>query len=142
MPEIEIHRKIVSPGDCDLLGHMNVARYFDAISDSGFGIQTYYGLDRNDILHGRRLSFVVVHSESDFLSEVLVGEMIYVKSGLLEIGTKSSLTRHRLYVSGSDTLAFETRFKNVLMDLKQRKSVPIPDDVRARMQNFLIESGN
>lgn len=140
MAEIETHRSMVAPSDCDILGHMNVAAYFAAVSNGGFGIQTHYGLDRDDILHGRRLSFVVVQSESRYIAEVLAGEMIYLKSGLLEIGGKSALVRHRLYKAKGDVLAFETKFRIVLMDLAHRKAVTIPDDVRGKMQGFVIDA--
>ena len=86
------------------------------------------------------LSFVVVQSESRYLAEVLAGEIIYMLSGLMEIGNKSALVRHRLYKDKGDILAFETQFCIVLMDLEHRKSVPIPQDVRDKMQTYLIEA--
>lgn len=140
MAEVETHRRIIAPTECDILGHLNVARYFDAVSDGGFAMQSRYGLNHRDIMQGRRLSFVVVQSEDRFIAEVVAGEEVYLKSGLLEIGNKSALYRHRLFKAEDDALAFETLFRVVLMDLRARRSTVIPADVRAKMQDYLIEA--
>ncbi len=140
MPEIETHRSVIAPNDCDILGHMNVARYFDAVSDGGFAMQSAFGLDHRDIRQGRRLSFVVVHSDSRYIAELVAGEVIYLMSCVLEIGGRSALFRHRLYKQDDRSLAFETRFRTVLMDLQARKAVTIPEDVRTRMHEHLVEA--
>jgi hypothetical protein len=72
---IETFRRAVDPSDCDFLGHMNVSRYFQACSDAMFSLQAGLGMTRTDMAQtGRRLSFAVVHAESDFLREVMAGD--------------------------------------------------------------------
>ena len=127
---IETFRKAVDPGECDILGHMNVSRYFGACSDAVFSLQTQLGLGLSNITGGRRLSFAVVHAESDFKSEVMAGEVIYMRTAIEDIGNKSVLFRHRLFRAEQDHLAFEASFKCVLLDLVARKATPIPDDIR------------
>ena len=90
MPFIETFRSVVAPADCDHLGHMNVSKYFAACSDGVFSFQTSLGLGLSDIRDGRKLSFAVVRAESDFKSEVLVGEVISLQTGLEELGEKSA----------------------------------------------------
>ena len=55
MPDVETFRSAVAPSDCDVLGHMNVSRYFAACSDGVFSLQTMLGLGIGDIRGGRRL---------------------------------------------------------------------------------------
>ena len=140
MPDVETFRSVVAPSDCDVLGHMNVSRYFAACSDGVFSFQTMLGLGISDIRAGRKLSFAVVHAESDFLSEIHAGEVIYLKTGIEKIGGKSLVFRHRLYKADAGTLAFETRFQCVMLDLDARKGAEIPEDVRQRAQDYLIEA--
>jgi acyl-CoA thioesterase FadM len=117
---------------------MNVSKYFAACSDGVFSIQTNLGLGLSDIRDGRKLSFAVVHAESDFKSEVKVGEVISLQTGLEEIGNKSAVFRHRLFCVEGNVLAFETAFRCVLLDLEKRRAAPIPDDVREKARAFLI----
>ncbi len=91
VPFVETYRSVVAPSDCDHLGHMNVASYFAAVGDGTFAIQTALGLGPKDLREGRRLSFAVVHAKSDFIAEVAAGEVIYLESGVKELGTKSAV---------------------------------------------------
>ena len=88
------------------------------------------GLTSNDMRDGRRLSFAVVHAQSDFRAELSAGDAIRLETSVIEIGSKSMTFRHRLIRSDGDTLAFETVFKCVLLSLKTRRAAEIPDDVR------------
>mgnify|MGYP001046305806 CR=1 FL=1 len=139
MPELTTVRRVIHPADCDMLGHMNVARYFDLVSDGGFTIQAELGIDRQDMTDGRKLSFVVVRAESAFHSEILAGDRVYVRSGVIETGRKAATFQHCIFRSGDDRLCFETQFRTVLMSLERRRAVSIPDEIQQRMQNYMIE---
>jgi acyl-CoA thioester hydrolase len=136
MQFIETYRRAVDPGECDILGHMNVSRYFVACSDAMFSLQTELGLGRSNIVGGDRMSFAVVHAESDFRSEVLAGEVIAMRTAIEQIGNKSATFRHKLYRTETGELAFETLFRCVLLDLETRKAVPIPDAIRERAERM------
>ena len=134
MGAMETYRAVVDPSDCDFLGHMNVSRYFVACSDGMFALQCALGMTAEDMRHGRRLSFAVVHAESDFKAELMAGEAIHLVTGIEEIGRKSITCRHRLYRSADQALAFESQFVCVLLSLESRRAVPLPDDLRARAE--------
>lgn len=138
MSTLETFRSVVAPSECDVLGHMNVSRYFAACSDGVFSFQTALGLGISDITQGRKLSFAVVHAESDFKSEVHAGEVIYLVSGIEKIGNKSIVFNHKLFKAEKQTLAFETQFQCVLLDLETRRAREIPADVKAKAAKFLI----
>ena len=137
MPAMTSFRSVVDPNDCDFLGHMNVSRYFAACSDGVFAIQSEMGLTANDMRNGRRLSFAVVNAQSDFRAELSAGDAIRLETSVIEIGTKSMTFRHRLVRSDGDTIAFETIFKCVLLNLETRKAAEIPVDVRALATQWL-----
>jgi acyl-CoA thioester hydrolase len=139
LPGIETFRRAVDPSDCDFLAHMNVSRYLQACSDGMFSLQSELGLTRADMEAGRRLSFAVVHIESDFLAEVMAGDVIVLRSAVRAVGTKSATFFHRLYRAGDGAPAFETLFKAVCLDLAARRAVPIPEDVRAGLEALVEE---
>ncbi len=130
-------RGIVDPSHCDFLGHMNVSRYFAACSDGIGTIQSAMGLTAQDMREGRRLSFAVVHAESDFHAELHAGDSIWLESEVLSIGTKSMTFRHRLYRAPDTQLSFSTRFKCVMLHLENRRAAVVPQQVRDRAQAFM-----
>jgi len=133
-------RSVVDPADCDFLGHMNVSRYFAACSDGVFAIQSEMGLTASDMRSGRRLSFAVVHAESDFRSELSAGDAIRLETSIIEMGAKSITFRHRLVRSEDDATAFETLFKCVMLSLETRRAADIPDAVRQRADAWLEDA--
>ncbi len=139
MPAFVAFKSIVDPSDCDFLGHMNVSKYFAACSDSVFALQSEMGLTAEDMRSGRRMSFAVVHAESDFLAELSAGDAIQMKSEVLEIGSKSITFRHSLVRSSDEKTAFTTVFKCVLLNLETRRAVSLPEDVIARATDWLTE---
>jgi acyl-CoA thioester hydrolase len=134
---IETFRRAVDPSDCDFLGHMNVSRYFQSCSDAMFSLQAGLGMTRADMETGRRLSFAVVHAQSDFRREVLAGDVIYMRTHVEEIGTKSATFRHRLFSAEDHEMVFTTLFKSVCLDLAARKAAMIPDDIRAGLVTMM-----
>lgn len=137
MPALVSFRSVVDPTDCDFLGHMNVSRYFAACSDGVFAIQSEMGLTADDMRRGRRVSFAVVHAQSDFRAELTAGDSIRLETSVVAIGSKSMTFRHRLFRTDGDKLAFETEFKCVLLSLETRQATEIPDDVRERATEWL-----
>lgn len=133
---VETYRGVVAPADCDHLGHMNVQHYFAVVGDGMFAFQTLLGLGPQDVRGGRRMSFAVVRSESEFKSELLAGDVIYLETTILEMGGKSATFGHRLIKAEDGTVAFETRFTCALLDLEARRARAVPDDVRARAAEF------
>jgi acyl-CoA thioester hydrolase len=119
---------------------MNVSRYFSACSDGVITLQSELGLTAEDVRSGRRLSFAVVHAESNFFSELRAGDSIWLETTILDIGSKTVTFQHVLYRAPERTKAFATRFKCVLLNLKTRKAAVLPDDVRKKAEAFLNET--
>lgn len=141
MPTMTTFRSVVDPTDCDFLGHMNVSKYFAACSDGVFAFQSAIGLTASDMRTGRRLSFAVVHAESDFRAELSAGDVIRLETSVVEIGSKSLTFRHRLLRTEDEAVAFETLFKCVMFDLANRRAAAIPDDIRVKASAWL-ETGS
>ncbi len=134
-------RSMVDPSDCDFLGHMNVSRYFAACSDGVCTTQSELGLTADDMRSGRRLSFAVVHAETDFLKELRAGDSIWLETSIETIGTKSLTFRHKLFLAPDDEFVFSTLFKCVMLDLRTRRATDVPDDVRKNAEAFKSENG-
>jgi acyl-CoA thioesterase FadM len=135
---LETFRKVVSPAELDHLGHMNVQYYFAAIGSGITSFQIALGLTPSDIRDGRRLAFVVVHGDTNFRIELKAGDVIKLETGVTEIADKTATFHHRLFRVETETLAFETYFKCVLMNLDTRRAVDIPADIREKLEAFHV----
>jgi acyl-CoA thioester hydrolase len=129
---LETYRGTVVPADCDHLGHMNVQHYFRAVSEGMFSLMAQVGLGPTEI-RARKMSFAVVHAETDFRAELIAGDVIALRSGVQAIGHKSAEFRHELINVASGQTVMSTRFKCVLLDLERRVAVEVPPDIRERM---------
>ncbi|WP_432449085.1 acyl-CoA thioesterase [Aliiroseovarius marinus] len=139
MASIETFRRIIDPTDCDMLGHMNISRYFGCVSDAGLGLMTAFGLGQDQITGGRRQAFAMVHSDANYHREVLAGEWIYMRSAVAEIGRRSATFKHWMHRATDDKLLFDVTAKCVLMDLDKRRATVIDDALATAMQTFLTE---
>ncbi|WP_425082900.1 acyl-CoA thioesterase [Ruegeria profundi] len=134
------YKSIVDPSDCDFLGHMNVSKYFAACSDSVFALQAELGLTAEDMRSGRKLSFAVVHADSNFRSELSAGEAIQMESEILEVGTKSMTFSLKLIRVADSETTFSTIFKCLLLNLQTRRAEVIPHDVIERSTRWMAKS--
>ena len=129
-------RVVIGTADCDPLGHMNVARYFALCNQNGFAMQAAMGWVPGDTVDGQRLSFAVVHSESDFKSEVMEGEALVVETDIAEISNRSATFRNRIWREDGSPV-FASHWKSVLLDLETRRAAPIPDRFREMLGRYM-----
>jgi len=139
--QLEPKRFVVGTLDCDALGHMNVARYYAFCNLGGIAMQTEIGWPPGQANKGRRYSFAVVTEQSNFLAELHAGETVLVHNGISRIGTKSAV--FEMWLTREDgTVVFESTWKSALLDLDSRRAVAVPDDLRAALQPYLVETRN
>ena len=132
---VETFRGTVSLSDCDHLGHMNVQHYVRAISDGMYSIMIHLGLTPDEIRR-RKISFAAVRAQTEFHRELYAGDVIFLESTLVRIGTKSATFRHRLKNAATQEIVMSAEIQAALLDLTHRKAVPIPDDIRIAAENF------
>ncbi|NKX43328.1 acyl-CoA thioesterase [Roseicyclus persicicus] len=126
-------RRPVAPRDCDILGHMNVAAYIDVVSDAMFTIQTAAGLSRATVETQQR-SFVGAHIEADYLAEMLAGDVLSLDSRVVSVGTKSARFAHVMTRLSDGAVVFRAENVSVFFDLRARRALAIPDDLRAALE--------
>ena len=114
-----VRRERVRFRDCDLMGHVNNAVY-----------STYLEEARIEVLGGLA-DFILARVEIDFRSELRAGEEIEVRTRCSRVGTKSFELEHEIHADGR--LAAEAKSVLVGYDYERGQSVPLSDEVRARL---------
>lgn len=126
---IETFRGTVAPADCDHLGHMNVQHYFRAISDGMYSLMIQLGLTP-EAIRARRISFAVVKAHAEFHQELFAGDVFFLESALITLGTKSATFSHRLKNAATHETAMSAEFRCALLHLDNHRAIVVPDDVR------------
>ena len=75
----------------------------------------------------------------DYKAEVLPGDLLEVRAALTRIGGKSLTVAYEMINLGNGEVAATLECVMVLFDWQKRKSVTIPDDLRAKAESFLEE---
>lgn len=130
---IETYRGAVAAWECDEFGHMNVQFYTARMSDGFWQLLTALGMGPG-VRRERQIGIVAIDNSSQYRREVRAGELIRVESAPVEIGEKSVVLQHRLLSGESGELAFTSTAKSVCFDLKARRSMPFPPDIRATIE--------
>jgi acyl-CoA thioester hydrolase len=114
-----VRRERVRFRDCDAMGHVNNAVYSTFLEEA-----------RIEVLGGLA-DFILARVEIDFRAELRAGEEIEVRTRCSQIGTKSLELEHEIHADGR--LAAQARSVLVGYDYERGQSVPLSDQVRARL---------
>jgi acyl-CoA thioester hydrolase len=114
-----VHRDTVRFRDCDAMGHVNNAVYSTYLEEARIGVL------------GDLIDFILARVEIDFRSELRAGEEIEVRTRCSRIGSKSLELEHEIHADGR--LAAEAKSVLVGYDYARGQSVPLSDEVRARL---------
>ena len=115
--------------DCDGLGHVNNAVYLTYLEQARFAFW-----QRLTGIRGIPRSFILARVECDYRLQATAGDRLVVRLRVTAVG-KSSFTLEYEIVNGRTREVVATaRTVQVMYDYDARRSVPIPDDIRARLE--------
>lgn len=129
----ELFRSVVMPAQCDGYGHMNVRYYEGFFDDAAWHFPAMAGLKLSDI-RARGLGTVVATQTVEFHNEIRAGELVLIKGAITRVGTKSFSYEMRLYEPDSMRHCATQKAVEVCFDTARRQSVPLPEDVKAKLQ--------
>ena len=136
----ELYRAIVMPAQCDVYGHMNVRYYAACFDDAGWHFPRMADLSLEEI-RSRGLGTVVATLTIDFHHEIRAGQLVLIKGAVTRVGTKSFSHEMRLYEADSMTHCATQKTVEVCFDTRARKGVPLPEDVKAKLERLLASNG-
>jgi acyl-CoA thioester hydrolase len=136
---ITVHKGVAHPWQCDILGHLTTRFYVAMFDDASYHfLHALFGWSGNADDEGR-LSCADVRHTIDYKAEVIPGDLLEVRAALTRIGGKSLTVAYEMINLGNGDVAATLQCVMVLFDRQERKSVTIPDDLRARAESFLEE---
>jgi len=111
--------------DYDSKGHANNAVYL-----------TYFEMARHrawvDRMHGDAdFPFIVAEATVRYVSEAMIGQPLDIEIVTSEVRTKAWVWSYVIRATTDDRVVAEGRTVQVMYDYESRRTVPIPDTVRA-----------
>src|SRR5262249_4050727 len=139
MPELPItYRGTVYPWHCDHMNHMNVMWYVGKFDEATWNLLALVGLTPS-VLRSTNRCMVAVKQQIEYKREVLAGETITIRSGILEVREKVVRFFHEMTNNESGEIAAVTVLTGVQIDATTRKACPLDEAVVVRAQSMLSE---
>lgn len=126
--------------DTDMAGILYFARQFRFVHDALEDFVSSEGLTFDQVFHEKDFVFVIVHVEADYLAPLKVGDELTVHLSVERIGTSSFSIQYQIF--RSKTLIGTAKTVHVTLDNKTRTTIPIPEELRAKLQKHLVTENN
>jgi acyl-CoA thioester hydrolase len=121
-------RSVVYPWQCDHMGHMNVMWYTGKFDEATWHLLSQIGITPSYLRNNKR-GMVAVQQEITYKRELLAGDLITIRSGVLEIRDKVIRLYHEMLNAETQEVAAATTITGVHLDTVTRKSCPFPAEI-------------
>jgi len=128
----EIHQAWISPGWCDVNGHLNAARYAEIFDAAAWRFLA--GLAQAADEAGPERSWADVRHETRFFAEIPASQSVTVKAALLDIGRSSVTTAYGAFTQDAAEPKAVCRMVSVRFDPDARASVELGEVLRSALQ--------
>ena len=132
------YRGTVYPWQCDHVGHMNIMWYVGKFDEANWNLFARLGLTPSYLRSSGR-GMAAVQQNITYRRELLAGDVIEIRSRLLELRDKSIRFRHDMANAETGEIAAFCELTAVHMDRSLRKSASFADDIRAIALRYLAE---
>ena len=133
------YRGTVYPWHCDHVGHMNVMWYVGKFDEATWHFFNALGLTPTYFRTGSR-GMAAVDQHISYIHELLAGDVITVRTTLLEFKEKSLRFVHEMVRDETHEVAARTTLKGVHMDTVARKSCAFPEAIAAKADAMLASA--
>jgi acyl-CoA thioester hydrolase len=134
------YRGTVFPWHCDHMGHMNVMWYVGKFDEATWHLFAAIGVTRASM---RDTGSVLgaVQQNITYKKEVLAGDVVEVRSRVLEIRQKVIRFEHEMIDSNTGATCARCEQTTVHVDAKARKARAFPASVRAAAEQAINDAG-
>lgn len=137
---IETYRGVVYPHQLDHMDHMNVQWYTAKFDEATWHLFSSIGITSSYIRQNNR-GMAALEQNIKYKAEVMSGDLLVIKSKILEVSEKVIRFMHTMYNPESDTEVATSELVAVHLDRVARKSCAIPDTIKQNCLS-LIEAAN
>ena len=138
MTELPItYRGTVYPWHCDHMQHMNVMWYAGKFDEATWHLLSLMGLTPSALREHHR-GMVAVEQHITYKRELVSGDIISIRSGVLEIKEKSVRFFHEMRNDETGEVAAVTLLTGVYIDAQARRACRFPEAVVACGREMVV----
>jgi acyl-CoA thioester hydrolase len=126
---IETYRGVVYPHQLDHMDHMNVQWYTSKFDEGTWHLFSTVGITSAYIRKTNR-GMAAVEQTTKYKAEAMSGDLLVVKSMILEIKDKAIRFFHVMYNTETEIEVATSELVGVHIDRNERKACSIPEDIR------------
>jgi acyl-CoA thioester hydrolase len=134
---METYRGVVYPWQCDHMGHMNVMWYTGKFDEATWALFAVLGITPSYIREQNR-GMVAVEQNTAYQRELLAGDLVLIRSWVLEVRAKVLRFRHEMIKVETGEVAATSELTGVHLDRSLRRACPLPDEVAGRAREMLL----
>ena len=131
-----MYKGAVYPWHCDHMGHMNVMWYVGKFDEANWNLFNYLGITAEYLKKNHR-AMAGVQQNITYKQELMAGDVIEVRSRILEVREKVLRSEHEMHHVNRDTAAAIMDITSVHIDAVARKSCPFPGAIRQRAASLI-----
>jgi acyl-CoA thioester hydrolase len=135
----ESYRGAVDTWECDPFGCMAPRFYTARFSDAAGHVYDAIGVSAKS-MRENRLGSAALDYKTTYFAPLHAGDVVVNRTCFINIGNKTLTFYHRLSNAGTGELVATIEIVSVMFDLEKRKSIPLPDDIRAKAETMLIKA--
>ena len=124
------YRGTVYPWQCDHVGHMNIMWYVGKFDEANWNFFARLGLTPSYLREANR-GMAAVQQTVSYKRELLAGDIVEVRSSLLEIRDKSIRFLHEMRNAETGEVAATCEITAVHLDRQAHKAAPFEDAIRS-----------
>jgi acyl-CoA thioester hydrolase len=117
------------------MGHMNVMWYVGKFDEATWHLMSHLGLTAA-FLRANSRGMVAVEQTIQYRRELVAGDVVSIRSSVLEIKEKSIRFQHEMRNEETDAVAATTTLVGVHLDTTSRRACALPPLVSARAKEL------
>jgi acyl-CoA thioester hydrolase len=133
------YRGTIYPWHCDHMGHMNVMWYVGKFDEATWQFFSTLGLPPSRLAR-EGTGMAAVEQQIEYKRELRAGDLISVRSRVLEVKEKSIRFAHDMTNDENGELAARTVIVGVYFDTSVRKARALPSDISERAGLMIVKA--
>ncbi|HWB63157.1 MAG TPA: thioesterase family protein [Chitinophagales bacterium] len=130
------YRGVVYPWYCDHMGHMNIMWYAGKFDEATWNLVHLFG-GTPPYMKTENRGFVAAEQRIAYRKELLAGNIVYIRSGVIEIKDKVFRFFHEMFSQDTNEIAAITWLTGVHIDSQTRRAISIPAEMKKAAETYI-----
>ncbi|WP_033828970.1 acyl-CoA thioesterase [Bacillus andreraoultii] len=122
--------------ETDAAGHVNNTSYFLYLEEARTKFFNELGYRNEESI--ARVNLILASTKCDYVAQAYAGQILKVATEVIHIGNKSFTVNHVITVRDTGEVIARATATLVSFDYVEQRTIPIPNEVRANLEHFLI----